>query len=111
MHISVPDVIITPTRQFNLAYDTNDVAPPFVWNAGVYAPNAPGVKFLYFTDDTGDLPAVIHNALYQFVLWSTDQPAPSSSSAAAHSVRTLRRRVRITPSLSPAAVPHLHRIY
>ena len=110
VHISVPDAIITPTRQFNLAYDTNDVAPPFVWNANVYAPNAPGTKFLYFTDDTGDLPAVIHNALYQFVLWSTDQPAPSSS-AATHSTQTLRRRARTAPSLSPTNISRLHRIY
>lgn len=110
VHVSVPDAIITPTRQFNLAYDTNDVAPPFVWNANVYAPNPPGTKFLYFTDDTGDLPAIIHNALYQFVLWSTDQP-PSSSSAAAHSAQTLRPRARIAPSLWPTHLSRLHRIY
>ena len=69
---TVPAVAVVPGRVFHLAYDTNDIAPPFVWNTQKYgtATAGPGNSVGFGEDDSAIL-SIEPNAFYQVALYST----------------------------------------
>ena len=77
VHVSVPGSIIVPGRTFYLGYDTNDVPPPFTWFAQPYDPAAPNGNTFFFPGVSPPV-AILKDDLYQFVLYSSDQPVTSS---------------------------------
>jgi hypothetical protein len=78
VHIAVPGSIVVPGRTFFLGYDTNDVPPPFTWFPQPYDPQTPNGNALFFPGISGQV-AALKNDLYQFVLYSSDQPVTSSA--------------------------------
>jgi hypothetical protein len=77
VHVTVPGSILAPGRTFFLGYDTNDVPPPFTWFQQPYDPETPVGNALFFPGISPQVSAV-HDDLYQFVLYSSDQPVASS---------------------------------
>lgn len=77
VHVTVPGSIIAPGRTFFLGYDTNDVPPPFTWFPQPYDPETPVGNALFFPG-ISDQVAALQDKLYQFVLYSSDQPVTSS---------------------------------